>query len=765
MTFKSLMVGRIAGKSAILGAVALGAVGATIPDVGRAQDDTRDKRAIEEIVVTALRRESRLQDVAAAVSAFDAEAMRRLGIHDIESLVRSVPSLSFVPLSPGEAQLALRGLVTSFGLGATVGVYVDETPFAFRTDILTATPGIELFDVNRIEVLRGPQGTLYGASSLGGTVRYIMNQPSSEAFEVKMELGASTLHEGDNGYSGKAAINIPVNDRFALRAVGTYEKFPGYIDRYMPTTLADPNPDEPIAEENYNDTELYHFRLSGLYEASNGWSVTPSFAYQKRESDGMFFSDTNRGPYRTASSIGDEPSSTELMIGNLTLNREFGFGELVSSTSWLHRDADSAIDYTPLAFNFFGLEGPLVNHNPTESETLVQEFRLSSSGEGQVGWTAGIYFSDTEQTLTEIFEGQELADFTRMLVGDPLAPDSPVAYNFLQKNGDRQLAGFAELSYSINETVEIVAGARVSRLTAEVSNTCVEAASFAILCSMDFPPTESEETNVSPRVSLNITPADDLLFYASASRGFRQGGPNIPLPDIPSLPCQLNEFHNPVYESDSVWSYETGAKTQFRNGSVTANAAVYQVDQKELQLAVGDPGCFALFFANTGDARTRGAELELSLQPTDSLFFSTQVSYTDAKFVSIPGEFGAAAGFSEGDRVPNVPRWTYSVAGDYRRQVNGEWDFFSRAVWQHVGETAVEFGSVSGDDVPEYDIVNAQIGLSSERYEISLFARNLLDELAILQVDRSVTTTVPGVYEGRNYSAPRSIGVSVLARF
>src|SRR5690606_23700664 len=130
---------------------------------------------------------------------------------------------------------------------------------------------------------------------------------------------------------------------------------------------------------------------------------------------------------------------------------------------------------------------------------------------------------------------QELADFTRMLVGDPLAPGSPVAYNFLQVNGDRQLAGFAEMSYSVNETVEVVAGARISRLTAEVSNTCTEAASFAILCSTDFPQTESEETNVSPRVSLNITPADNMLLYASAARGFRQGGPNVALPDIPSL--------------------------------------------------------------------------------------------------------------------------------------------------------------------------------------------------------------------------------------
>jgi outer membrane receptor protein involved in Fe transport len=749
----------------MLGTLSFGAFCATMPDAGRAQDDTRDAGAVDEIVVTALRRESRLQDVAAAVSAFDAEAMRRLGIHDTESLVRSVPSLSFVPLSPGEAQLALRGLVTSFGLGATVGVYVDETPFEFRTDVLTATPGIELFDVNRIEVLRGPQGTLYGASSLGGTVRYIMNQPSTDGFEGKIELGASTLQEGEEGYSGKAAVNIPVNDRFALRAVGTYEKFPGYIDRHTPTNLADPDPDEPVAEEDYNDTELYHFRLSGLYEAGNGWSVEPSFTYQERESDGMFFSDTNRGPYHTASSIGDEPSSTELMIGKLTLRREFGFGELISSASWLHRDADSAIDYTPLSFNFFGLEGPVVNHNPTKSETFVQEFRLSSSGDSKLGWTAGIYFSDTDQTITEVFEGQELADLTRMLVGDPSVPDSPVAYSFLQTNGDQQLAGFAELSYSVNETVELVAGARLSQLTAEVSNKCTESASSPILCSMDFPPIESDETNVSPRVSLNITPSDELLLYASASRGFRQGGPNIPLPDIPSLPCQLNDFHDPVYESDSVWSYEVGAKTQFRNGLVTANAAVYQVDQEDLQLAVADPGCFVLFFANTGEARTRGAELELSLQPTDGLSFSTQVSYNDAKFVSVPVEFGAAAGFAEGDRVPNVPRWAYSVAGDYRRPLDGEWDFFSRAVWQHVGESAVELGSPSGDDVPAYDIVNAQIGISSERYEVGVFGRNLLDELAILQVDRSIVTTVPGVFEGRNYSAPRSIGVSILARF
>jgi iron complex outermembrane receptor protein len=249
----------------------------------------------------------------------------------------------------------------------------------------------------------------------------------------------------------------------------------------------------------------------------------------------------------------------------------------------------------------------------------------------------------------------------------------------------------------------------------------------------------------------------------SASSGYRQGGPNIPLP--PALPCLLTDFYVPIYESDSVWSYEAGAKAQLQDGRITANAAIYQIDQKDTQSAVADPGCFVLFFANTGDARTRGAELEFTMAPTASFTITGQVAYNDAKFVSVPDDFGAAAGFTEGDNIPNVPRLTYSLAGDYSRPMNNSWNFFARAGWQHVGEAPISLGGPANDEVPAYDIVNAQIGLSSERYEVRLFARNLLDELATLQVSRSVVTTVPGVYEGRNYSAPRTIGLSVLTRF
>lgn len=764
MTIKSFLV-RSATRAAAVCICLPGLLFTVSPRTVWGQEDVSSVKAVEEIVVTALRRERKLQEVPAAVSAFDADALRRLGIYDTESLVRSAPSLSFVPVAPGESMIAIRGLTPSFGLGATVGVYVDETPFEIRTDVFTATPNVEIFDVNRIEVLRGPQGTLYGASSLGGTVRYIMNQPDSKDFEGNIEVGVTSVRNGEEGYSGKGVINIPVSDNFALRAVGAYDKFAGYIDRYTPTNLSDPAPNDALAKADYNDTDLYYFRIAGLLETANDWSITPSFTYQKRESNGMFFSDTNRGPYQTGSSIGDEPTSTEMLIGNLTINKEFEFGTLVSSTSYLRRNADTTVDYTPISFNFFGLEEAVTNRNPTETETVVQELRLSSKNSGQLGWTIGAYFSDTDQTITEIFDGQELADFARTLVGDAPVPNSPRAYSFLQINDDRQVAGFAELSYAITDTVELVAGTRVSRLSAGLSNSCVEAASFAVFCAGDFPTTTAKKTNISPRVSVNISAADDMLFYVSASRGFRQGGPNFPLPSIPSLPCELTDFFVPAYESDSVWSYEAGAKTQFWNHRLTANAAVYQVDQSGIQLTVADPGCFSLFVANTGDARTQGAELELSLQPAANLLFSGHVSYNDAKFVSVPDAFGLAAGFMEGDNVPNVPRWAYSLAGEYRWSVGRDWGVFSRAIWQHVGKSPVELGSGPNDNVPAYEIVNAQIGVSNDRYEIAVFIRNLFDDLAILQFDRSVATTVPSVFEGRNYSAPRTIGVSLRTYF
>lgn len=717
----------------------------------------------EDIVVTAQRRDDRLQDVPQAITAFNGAALARLGITNTETLVRNTPGLTFSPVGPGESNLGLRGLTTALGLASTVAVYVNDTPFDFRTDSHAGSPNVDLFDLDRVEVLRGPQGTLFGSSSLGGTIRFLLKQPAIDKTEYAAEGGVNTS-SGDLGYTAKGMVNVPVSPIAAVRLVGTYDHIAGYIDRYQATEAGISSNPSPAARirHNSNDADIWSLRATARIEPSAEFSITPSVFFQRTKANDPLFTQTNLPGFGVASAIGAQSSQTDVFIANLAIEKDLGFASLVSSSSYLKKKSAPRLDYSYLPRAFFGLYTPLANEEPSSASTFTQEFRLSSPSEQRFRWVVGFYYSHTDQKLTQQFVSPGLTAFLADAFGGSTTP-SP-AYNYGQKTTDQQIAGFAQVNFDVTDTLELVAGARVYNLKNSVDPSCTDATADSILCGPVSPKVSASKTDVSPRFTLNFKPSENVTLYATASRGFRPGGANTAIPA--GLGCVLGSAIRPIFNPDSVWNYEVGAKLQSSDRKVTLNGAAFQIDQKGVQIAIPDPVCGVISFANAGDARIKGAELEATVRPTDFFSINGFMSFIDSKFTSVPAALGTAGGYKVGDPTPETPRWKFGASVELTQPLNETWKGYLRSDWQHVGRTPYSSGAgvFSGLYRPSYDLVGFQIGANSDQYDVGLFLRNAFDKRGLLDVDTGAVSSVPGVFQNVTYTTPRTFGITVRIR-
>ena len=318
------------------------------------------EEALDEIVVTAQRRAERLQDVPEAITALSGDSLNELHLQGNADLASQVPSLSFAVLGPGESTLAIRGLGTSYGLAPPVSYYVNETPIDIRTDGYAGAPDIDFFDIARIEVLRGPQGTLYGSSSMGGALRVLTAQPDPAAFAVNAEFGGSSVEGGGAGYLAKSAVNLPLASDAAVRVVGTYEHVPGYINRVTPGDYTVAHPNDPVVQRRINDADLKGGRILGLWKPLDELTISPSVMISQvnAASNSEYFSNLPRysvaGYYPT-------PQNSRLVVGNLSITYDAGFANLLSSTSAISRNVETLGDFSLFFANFapvFGLTYP-----------------------------------------------------------------------------------------------------------------------------------------------------------------------------------------------------------------------------------------------------------------------------------------------------------------------------------------------------------------------------------------------------------------------
>ncbi|MCY3970289.1 MAG: TonB-dependent receptor [Acidobacteria bacterium] len=761
----------------------------------------------EELTVTARKREENLQEVPFSVVAPSEEVLRNRGVDNLEEIAANVAGFTVQNLGPGQSQVAMRGVASGQivrdqpGVKEQVGIYLDESVISLSL----FTPDIDLFDMSRVEVLRGPQGTLFGSGSLAGTVRYITNQPEIGVSDGFGEFSLNSVGDGGMGGSAKVAVNVPVGDRSAMRITAHHTVFGGFMDAVQP---------DLGVNEDVNSGERTGARWALRFEPSENVTVTPRLIYQEVEMDGWNrIDDFNilANPYTTtrpAVDLGErqlftqfeEPTTDEFLLADLKVVIDLPDGYYFTSiTSATDRDVlvvrDSTALYASVAGATIGLpeavytlDAPLID--ATTATGLTQELRLAS-GDEYTHWVLGVFYSTSERDY-----GQSLpvTGFEAM-TGIPTAGGFGAAvdelfYSDLNYEFD-QTAAFFEITWTASERVDLTAGARWYDY--EESRAQLFDGLFA-----DPGPTQGETSadGIAPRFIASFQASENTQLNAQVSKGFRLGGINDPLNVPVCTPEDLATFSGrDSWDDEELWNVEIGSKSTIMGGRGTFNVAAFTMDISDLQTTVTAGSCSSRLIFNVPNARSTGLELELTAQPTGAFDYAISASYSDSELGSTltstaaDGTTSVVSGIEKGNRLPTVPKFQAAVAATYRWEA-GNWAGYVTGAFQHVGsrftqigDHAPGFGTVDllalsatnpvggpltqsvfrfNPELPAYDLLNLRLGFLNERWDVALFVNNATDERAFLALDQERGTRAR---VGYLTNPPRTIGISTRINF
>lgn len=750
----------------------------------------------EEITVTAMLREQDLQDVPFSIAAPSEEELRNRGVQDMEGVAANVGGFTVQNLGPGQSQVAMRGVSAGQivrdqpGVKEQVGVYVDDSVVSLSL----FTPDVDLFDVSRVEVLRGPQGTLFGSGSLAGTVRYITNRPQAGLTQWFGEVGASTVDGGNQGGNAKLGVNAPLGDKSALRVLGYYNRLPGYIDAVQPDLSVD---------EDVNTGYRAGGRAAIQFSPSERLTITPRIHYQKIQMDGwnrMDLFNILANPFTTtrpAVTLGDlqefaqleETYTDEFVLGDLTLNYNFGNVALASITTYTDRDVLVIRDATSLTGSVTGgsiglseevytLDSPLLD--ATKAKVFTEEIRLSG-GQDRLRWVGGAFYSHTDRDY-----GQDLPTigFTA-LTGIPTrglrAPEDSLFWSELGYKLD-QIALFGEGTLSFENGVSVTAGLRYYRF--EEDKEQVFDALFAhdnTGTAVVSQPGSTDADGLAPRLILSYKVSDSTNLNAQVSRGFRLGGINDPLNVPLCTPEDLVTFGGrESWDDETAWNYEIGSKSSILGNRGSFNIAAFYMDISDLQATVTAGSCSSRLIFNVPKARSQGIEVEFDVTPNRNFDFAVSGSLNDSELRSTV-EPVAATGIVEGRRLPTVPKFQFAAAATFQTEIGQSLGYMT-GTFQHIGD---RFTQVSDEDLgvldllsfgantiggpltastfrydpklPAYDIVNLRVGLRRDNWDVALYANNLTDERALLSFDRERGTRARMFHM---VNQPRTFGIT-----
>lgn len=766
---------------------ALGAL--LVPAIAPAQEapETSVLAGPDEIIVTARRRAERLGDVPVSITVLSDGRLDRMGAETLDDIARVVPNLTIPPAGVlGSGQPSIRGIFSTVG-AATVGLYIDDVPIQIRPLLFTGNPNPHIFDLDRIEVLRGPQGTLFGASSLGGTIRLITRQPDLATYSGKAAAELSATRGGGIGYQASITGGGPlVAERLGFRGGVYYRRNAGYVDRVDPVS-------ERVVRADINDGTTLAVRAALRARIGEAMTVTPSVQYQRERSDDLPFFESTRGPQRQAFIV-DQPGRDDFGLASLDVEADLGAAVLTSVTSVYGRDDRRLSDYSTVFGELVlggaipGLTPPGGTRNDTDSRqrNVTQEVRLASAAaSAALNWVVGGYYQRSDIRLVQDVAEPGVAALVEQIFGvpvdtvfgTPLLPGG-VTYRGREDIVETQLAAFGEAGWRFTPTLEAIAGLRVSRsvLDLEVVSEGPYAGPDA---AANRVAERRDETPVTPRLGLNYHPDQNTLVYASASRGYRAGGANTPVPPGPcasDLATLGRTTAASSYGSDALWNYELGAKASFPAVGMRVAAAIFQIHWSDIQQQVALPNCGFSYVDNLGSARSRGFELEAEVTPIRGLDVSAAVGFVDARFRDdllggVQPDTGARAILVErGDRVPFTPCWTISASAEYRVQLAASTSAFARAEYQFLGayqrtpsSPAASYNSaiVRGQS-RSYAVLRA--GVQDERRSISLFAENLFDDRSVI-FSSSDLVPVSRSPLRQTTARPRTIGLTASAQY
>lgn len=747
----------------------------------------QDRIEAEELVVTARRRAERLGEVPVSVTLLDEGQLQRLGARTLDDAARSVPNLVIPPSGVlGVGQPTIRGLFSAVGT-ATVGLYVDDTPIQIRPLLFTGSPNPFLFDLERIEVLRGPQGTLFGASSLGGTIRLITRRPDLDMLSGAAGAELSATRDGGANVQASVVGGGPiVQGRVGFRTGLLYRRDSGYVDRVDAGT-------GQIVRADIDDRSTLALRAAIRARLGERVTLTPSYNFQRRRRADLPFFESSRGPQRQAFLV-DQPGRDDLHLASLSVEAKLGSAVLTAVSSFYHREDRGFSDYSPV-FGELVLGGAVPGLRPdggTRNFTRVrqrdwtQELRLASGDpEARLTWVTGLLYRRSGiRLLQEVAEPgiarlveQFIGASVEEVFGTPLLPGG-ISYRGTERALETELAAFGEINWRISAALAAFGGARVAR--SELDLTVASEGPYSGPDSAANRISERRgETPVTPRFGLTWRPAGDALVYASASRGFRAGGANTPVPAAPcgeDLAALGRETAPASYGSDTVWSYELGAKAGLFRHRANLRAALFQVDWKGVQQQIFLPNCGFSYVDNLGTARSRGFEIEAELRPLANLLLTAAIGHADARFRR--SLFGArpAGGdtpallVARGDRVPFAPAWTASGAAEYGWSLGRARRAFLRGDVQYSGAyrrapaaPAIGFNPAvfAGESHANTQL---RVGIEDAAWSASLFADNLFDDRSVLFSNGDLVP-VSGTPLRQTTLRPRTIGIDARLSF
>lgn len=717
---------------------------------------------VEEVTVTAEKRSVGVQKVPISITALSEQKLERTGVESVADIGRLVPSLSVVSSGPGENQIIIRGISSTAGTAATVGYYIDETPVSASSSVgQGSTRGVidpGFADIARVEVLRGPQGTLYGSSSMGGTVRYLTNQPDLTSTYEDIGSSVSGTQGGGFNYSNNALVNAPlVPDVLALRTVVFQRHEDGYIDRYEtdPKNYLAVETNGPV-KKDVNTEDTYGGRMSLLYQPDGSTTITPSIYYEQTKLGAPYTIDVPPGSTNNLiqSRLVDEPETQRAFLANVTAKKSLDYVDLLSSTSYYDRalnitdDASKVID-----FFFSSVQSsvyPIAMRGNYFNKEFTQEFRAASTWEGPLQGVAGLYYHYVRAPLESSIPVP--AGYNEAF-GSPFGNETLFAA--FRDAVSRERAVFTELNYEILDGLKFTAGVRGFNVTQKFS----QGGSGVLNGGDTLVSGTSSDTGVDPKFGLSYQATPDILTYATASKGFRQGGPNNP---APAAACGaqiaaigLSSSSLTKYQSDSLWNYEVGAKTAWFDKSVTVNGSLYYIDWDKVQQQI-DLNCGFDITANFGKAVSRGGELEVSYVPLDGLTLSSGAGYSNAVLLnSIPGTSA-----EKGDRLLDSPHWTLNVAAEYDRPLP-----FGPAAFVRLDQTYTSSANNLYDRTsayyqrPGFAVTNFRAGMQDGRWQVSFFIDNLFNRIAETSLPEAISADLSD-QRRETTTRPRTIGLS-----
>lgn len=737
------------------------------------------------IIVTARQHAEPLHQVPFSITALDEAQIELIGAERLSDVARAVPNLIVIPVGTlGAEQPAIRGIFSPAG-SATTGLYLDDVPIQMRSLGFGGSADIRTFDLVRAEVLRGPQGTLFGASSMGGTIRFITRQPDLDETSGHFSATLEQVRGGGLGSGIEGAVGVPlVPGKIGLRTGFYYRRDGGYVDRIDGQTAT------PV-QSDVNDIDALAVRGALRAALGEAVEVTPSLLYQRTRRGDFPFFDSTRGPH-LKSSIHEQPGREEFILPSLTVRADLGRASLTSVTAWLDRKDRQTTDYS-LAFGELVLGGTvpgLIPEGGTRSLTEVtqrsftQELRAASAEDrGPVRWVLGLFFRHASFGLTQNVVEPGIADLARVYLGAsveevfgvPLLPGG-VSYSGSETVRELQIAAFGEATWKVGARLEAHAGLRVTRSRLDLD--VVSQGPYAGGAFKAAATPRQRETPFTPRLGLSYRLADSALVHAGISKGFRVGGAN---PPVPAGPCgaDLQAFGRAeapaAFGSDSLWSYEAGFKSRFAPG-LNVSASLFRIDWKGIQQPVMLPGCGFSFTDNLGRARSRGFEFEGEARLARGLSTTVGIGFVDARFreTILGGVDAASAGrvviAGRGDRIPYVPRWTTRVAADYALTLPGALRGFLHGEIQYVsGYRRAPSEAAAGYDARVdrgEDYANAlfRAGIGRGPWQLSLIVDNLFDDRSILFSNADLVPATGSPLRQQTLT-PRTAGVSTSLRF